>query len=469
MNKLILCLVALVWLAACSSDKVAGGTSEETNTIAGVLYNGQGQPVQGALIEVRSTKQIPMVVLTKTSLDIPVQVHLDTTDAMGRWAVSATEYGQYGIVAKHDSLQSYQTVLYNGNVVETSSTLQSTAPVAGTVRLSGDSLHSPVNVSIPGTPWSVLSDSLGGFQFAALPPGNYSFVIKSPDPERYTASSYYVSWKPGSTPVTLGPLPASQSPESDWDSENDPSAYGNTFDWVLPVTPEYGLQGWWTLDYYKSISGYQEIADARGRSGTLLVYGNVSNVAGHQGSALRFSGSGTFGVIENDRGVLAQAKALSVEAWVYLENNPAVSDSPHNLFGKLASGDDAPLSVFSLALVHGACGSSQTALAMFLTQDSASGLTCNQAVVSATEFPLGQWVHAAAVWNGQSITLYQNGVPVARKAHVLDSLPHQELPVYFGKSNLQFRIDEVRWGTEPLHDQDIFYRYRMFDQTEWAY
>lgn len=455
-------------LASCSSEKVSGGTSEETNAIAGVMLDGSGKALAGVVVEVRSVSQVPTAALSKTAADSANRVHLDTTGSDGRWAVALSEYGDYGVVGHHDSLLGYQVVNYSGKLVEISDTLRTGAPLSGSVAMTGDSVRTPVRVGLPGTPWAVWSDSLGQFRFASLPAGDYSFVVYSPDPERFVSTSYYVSWRPGVDSKVLGPLPVASVPDSGWNTAMSAAAYSSSFQWELPMNPEYGLQGWWTLDYYRNVDLGQEIADARGRSGTAMVNSDTLNVAGYKGAALAFRSSRDWAVIEDDRDVLAGARTLTVEAWIYLAEVPTVSDAPRNLFGKLTTGPEEGQSLFSLAVVRGACATDGPVFAFFLTAGSGEGLNCNSAVLATTAAPLGTWVHLAAVWDGVTLALYQNGELAGSKAHVMPEIAVDNVPVYFGKSDLNFRIDEVRWGTQALRAPDVLYRYRMFDQSEWV-
>lgn len=454
-------------LAACTSEPVAGGSSEETNALSGVLLNEKGVAQSGATIEVRSTRQLPTLLLNKVTI-ITDTALLDTTDSEGRWSVTLSEYGDYGVIASNDTLLSYQVVNFQGKNVDIRDTLHVGATLSGTIAMTGDSLHTPVQIGLPGTPWAVWSDSLGAFNFKSLPVGDYSFVVYSPDPEHYVSTSYFVAWKPGASAQVLGPLPTSPVPDSGWSTAMALSAYSSSFQWELPVNPEYGLQGWWTFDYYSTVDVGLEFADARGRSGTALAISNSASVTGYQGLGLGLSGASEYAIIEDDRNVLFGATALTVEAWVYLEETPDTSSSPRNLFGKLTTGADTSNSLFSLALVRNACSTQGPAFAFILTDGGGSGLGCAQALVANQKAPVAQWVHVAAVWDGNNATLYQNGVQVAQQARALATLPESTVPVYFGKSDLKFRIDEVRWGTVALRAADILYRYRMLDQSQWV-
>ena len=76
MNKLystifaVIFLVALAWVG-CSDNEVAGGVSEETNTIAGVLVDQKGSPVVSAMVYCKS-------------VDVDTLESSDETDSKGK-------------------------------------------------------------------------------------------------------------------------------------------------------------------------------------------------------------------------------------------------------------------------------------------------------------------------------------------------------------------------------------------------
>lgn len=460
----------LILLSACSTD-VAGGTSEETNTVAGVVTGTDGKALAGAVVEIRALDASMSNALAKNSTTGFITlsswtdtVYRDTTDANGNWQIALGSVGEFGAVIRHDSSSWFGSFTYAGKDLQLDGKLQKSGTLTGKLYLNGSIKHSPVLVGIPGTPWAAWSDSLGVFSFSGLPAGEYSVIARSPDPELYATVSYYIAWTPGSTPKLLGPLPSSTKPDTGWTTALSAALYSDSMEWELPMNIEYGLQGWWTLDYFRTVDIGLETPEARGRSGSAIVYGGQAT-SGYNGQALQLTGANQFAVVENDNNVLAGAKAFTVESWIMLDSLPTYSSSPRSLFGKLASSSQ---SLFSLAIVRGACSTEDTRLAFFLSDADSSELDCSLGIVSDSSISVGTWNHVAAVWDGQTLALYQNGLQVASRVFVRDTLPSTSLPVYFGKSDLSFRIDEVRWGTQPLRPVDIFYRYHMFHQNAWA-
>ena len=118
-NKLYMFLLALsafalLLCAGCSNDDVAGGVSEETNTIAGVLTDRVGHPVASAMVYCKS-------------VDVDTLETSDETDSKGRFSLPVKRYGSYGISATVDSLAYYQVVEYAGKDVEIQSELVESA------------------------------------------------------------------------------------------------------------------------------------------------------------------------------------------------------------------------------------------------------------------------------------------------------------------------------------------------------
>ncbi|HOG68531.1 MAG TPA: hypothetical protein PK366_04065, partial [Fibrobacteraceae bacterium] len=52
-----------------------------------------------------------------------------------------------------------------------------------------------------------------------------------------------------------------------------------------------------------------------------------------------------------------------------------------------------------------------------------------------------------------------NGAFVASRGVSVDVLTPSIESLYFGKENLNFRLDEVRWSTVAISASDVLYRY----------
>lgn len=455
--KIMLCMMPFVF-AACSSE-VAGGTSEETNTIAGVLTNNSGKALSGVVVAAR--------LAGAGSAASDTSVYADTTDSDGRFALKPATYGEYGVSAVTDSSAFYALTEYVGKPVEVSGKLYAMDSISGTVYLRPDSVAAGAVVRIPGSVWNTVADSQGHFELKGIPGGEYYVSVTSPSPS-YVMSSYYLVSIPvdsssGAVDTavavkTSGPVSAGNVATPVLTVSIGASSE-NAFSWVLPLSMDYAVKGYWTMDYLTSTASATTFNDVRGFTGIATLYGG-SLVTGRNGAgyALSLSGADEFAVIENDNGVLDSATALTVEAWVNVKDlmdSGAVYEK--NIFGKLGFSDT---SVFSLAVIKGKCGVTEPSFAFFLAGGTGDSLSCASATVDSVPVTTGAWVYLVAVWNGSTISLYRNGMlAMSAKTSVSRLSAPASVSVYFGKENLSVLVDDVRWSTAVLTGDDVFYRY----------
>lgn len=453
--KIMLCTMAFVF-AACSSE-VAGGTSEETNTIAGVLTNNSGKALSGVVVAAR--------LAGAGSAASDTSVYADTTDSDGRFALKPATYGEYGVSAATDSSAFYALTEYVGKPVEVSGKLYAMDSISGTVYLRPDSVAAGAVVRIPGSVWNTVADSQGHFELKGIPGGEYYVSVTSPSPS-YVMSSYYLV----SIPVDSGATASGSSSSADTTLKTSGPVssgvavdvafeYVNFVSWVLPLSMDYAVKGYWTMDYLTCTASATTFNDVRGFTGIATLYGG-SLVTGRNGAgyALSLSGADEFAVIENDNGVLDSATALTVEAWVNVKDlmdSGAVYEK--NIFGKLGFSDT---SVFSLAVIKGKCGVTEPSFAFFLAGGTGDSLSCASSAVDSVPVTTGAWVYLVAVWNGSTISLYRNGMlAMSAKTSVSRLSAPASVSVYFGKENLSVLVDDVRWSTAVLTGDDVFYRY----------
>lgn len=451
--KIALCAAPFVF-AACSAE-VAGGTSEETNTIAGVLTNRSGKALSGVVVAAR--------LADATASD--TSVYADTTDSEGRFALKPDTYGEYGVSAATDSSAFYALTEYVGKPVALSGRLYATSSIAGIIYLRPDSVAAGAVVRIPGTAWRTVADSNGAFTLKVVPGGEYFVSVISPSPS-YVMSSYYKV----SVPVDSGVTASGDSSSADTTLMASGPVSGNfaadvavkymqAAFWVLPLSTDYAVKGYWTMDYLTSTASASTFNDVRGFTGIATLYGG-SLATGRNGAgyALSLSGADEFAVIENDNGVLDSATALTVEAWVNVKDlMDSGSVYEKNIFGKLGFSDT---SVFSLAVIKGKCGAAKPSFAFFLSGGTGDSLSCASAAVDSVPVSTGEWINLVAVWNGSVIRLYRNGELAASAETSVSRLSAKSsVSVYFGKENLSVLLDDVRWSTTALTGDDVFYRY----------
>lgn len=431
-------------LGACSTD-VAGGVSEETNTVAGILMDTKGDAVAGATVLARHT--------VEDSLS-----YTDTTDEKGRFAFPIHRQGVYGISVDQDSLASYRTVEYLGARLEVEVSLEKTVSFEGRIALDSSMQLGGVEVCLPGTPWKVETDSTGAFRFRSVPEGSYAFVVNSPDPIRYLNGTYRVELE-GDSAVLSGPMPAGSLVSGGVGEVSAKVILDNEIQ--LPLSTEYGLVSWWPMDYL-TVSGKQRsIRDARGKSDGVLLYGESDLVEGVSGKALSLKGADQFGVVENDNGALAGSDQFTLELLLQVDSLTLEKSFRKNIMGKIGFGSDEDRNVFSLALVNRDCGADDARLAFFLADGSGDSLSCSNAVVSSGTMDFGSWMHVVVVFESGTLRMYKNGSLDNEQKVSVTEIQESDESIFFGKENLNLKLDDVRLGRKAITSADVLYRYNL--------
>lgn len=440
---------------ACTTE-VANGVSEETNTVAGILVDGSGKVVAGVPV---CARHYAVDTITVT----------DTTDSEGKFGLALSRQGQYGLSASKDKFAYYSTINFDGSEVNVSAKLEKTGSVEGKIYLRQDTSSAGIKVYIPGSPWETETDKNGGFSLKNVPVGVLPLLAKSPDPIHFVDAVYVVSVSSKSTSFR-GPIPTGMFEyfaKSSAEEEEEPvGEIVNTVDAVgaanlqFPLSPEYGLRSWWPMDYLtKAGKDTKKVSDARGGTDGILLYGVDSLEEGATEKALALYGSDQFGVIEGDRGLLDSAKALTLEAWMQVEE-PDSKNYRMNLIGKLGFGSSEDKDVFSLALVQGECDRKNVSLGFFIADGSSNSLECEDAAF--VDYKLfDEWVYVTVVWDGKTSALYINGLKVAEKAVSVTQIGVSSEPIFFGKESLNLKLDDVRLSTTAIGESDVLYRYYL--------
>ena len=536
--------LAMSSLVACS-DKVAGGVSEETNTVAGLLAGPDGRPAASVVVYVKDyeTNEVAFT---------------DTTDSQGRFGMPVQKAGKYGISGQVDSLAFYGTFVYEGDTLALNAELTETTDITGTLNLRPDSGAVGVTVSIPGSIWSTVSDASGRFTLKGVPSGTMPVAAKSPAQSIYQDAYFMALVKKGSV-VFRGPVPIEKfdalvayfetrsenanssannkqfdvveagsstsgaleevgssseqavssssargissasylGPKSSdggtgTDSDTWPMAgsdslvnepvlgyssasttiiqsnssdgkagyigyYGvdqgatvvDAFELYdptviqLPVSEHYGMVNLWTMDY---------LALER-----ITLYGGAASAPGFDNNAIQFADASQYAVIENDGGVLGGAKALVVEAWINVTSASITSGSLANLVSKPRATGTGP--VFALALANNFCSKPGTRLVFGVPAPSETALTCATTAISNKSVELNTWIYVTAVWDGKYVSLYQDGDIVSRRAVSSYDIDASATRVTFGGGDANVKLDNVRFGVEPITAEDVFYRY----------
>lgn len=435
-ERLLLAGLPVAALVACSSEKVVGGISEETNTVAGILVDASGNAAAGVPVMARH-------------LEIDSVAVSDTTDSDGRFGFSLEVRGRYGVFAQGDSEAFFDLIDYQGEPLDISAKLEQAGLVAGTVHFSPDSVAAGVKVSVPGAGIEALTDEDGEFRLDGVPMGALPVLVKSPDEARFADALYFVDAED-----FFGPVPAGAYGRD----ESLPKVKHN--DLLLPVSLEYGLQSWWTMDSFADFEGYaKKIGDVRDWTDGILVYGVDSLEMGAFENALALYGANQFGIVVNDKGLLDGAKSLTLEAWINIASTKAESYRM-NIIGMFSDDSSEKDNVFSLALMDGECGAHGPSLAFFTGKGEGDSMSCGDAAIAEFD-QFDEWVYVTVVWDGKISVLYVNGEEVAEKHTSVKQIVSSSAPIKFGGDSISLKLDEVRLSTVAITAADVLFRYKL--------
>lgn len=434
MNKFYLAAIAgillttLAWVG-CSDNEVAGGVSEETNTIAGILVDKKGAPVVSAMVYCKS-------------VDADTVTSSDETDSKGKFSLPVKRFGNYGISATVDSLAYYEVVEFKGKDVElNTATLKETADISGRIMLRQDSTAAGILVRIAGSSWSATTDSLGFYKLKGVPAGKTTLQVIPADLTRFVRVEHEVN---------VGALAGAKGTDSV----------------MVPLSMEYGLRSWWAFGAVGNEGPVDFVSDSRSWTAGMKLYGNpewggfvsydeTSNAVG----AVHFKGASQFGVVEDDRGILDSATGFAVEVVLQVDKIlDTAATYRKNLVGKLGFGSEDDKNVFSLAVVKGECGTDKPSFAFFMADGSGDSLSCKKAVVSKNSLEFGKRYYLMATWNGNAVSLYENGKKVGAADAVFEKISPSEESIFVGKESLEFSLEDLRISVEPLNEADAEFR-----------
>lgn len=458
--------LVLLWLVSCG-PQTAGGTSEETNAIAGVILDESGLPMSKVAVTVRSN--IAMATASNlqksnTTVEITLwseQVWTDTTDAKGQYRIQPGVAGDYVVLAKdaHGNLSMRQVQLAN-DLVKVHDTLHPAYALKAQLQARFGTARGS-KVYLMGTDRMAEADSAGFFTLDSIPQGEMMLQVQSSDPYRYAETRYVVSVTKASQSV-YGPFMSFYLPET---LATTATAFTlkNAQEGVvleLPLVYAYEVRAWWAFDALSFDGSTAQFVDSRGRSGNGLAYNSQLSL-GIQGKAVKFTGASSFAVIEDPGSVFEEMTEFSTEAWVRIDELPDSVGYQMNLYGKL--GWNGVNDMFSMA-VDRSRNDSAAHWAFLVATGSEGILDSNGKVLSTESVVLNEWTHLMATWNGTEACVYVNGKRSACRTLEATPVGWAQTPMVFGKEDLTFVLDEVRLIGAKLEEADARYRWlRRFE------
>lgn len=432
---LLLCFLSF-W-AACSEERFAGGVSEETNTLAGVLENSSGM-ASGVSVLARSLS---------TSFEVTC-----VSDSSGRFRMDLP-YGIYALSATEKNSSFYELVRISGEDVEISAKLLKGFDISVRVLFADSSSAEGVVVSLPGTNVKSTVGENGVLEFENLPRGNYVLNLKSPSTTEFENVYYRIS-----DSLFYGPYPDG-IPLDSLSSLEISSRQTQDSVWILPFATERNLLGYWNFNRSDSISQRVSIANVREKELPFFVYGNTEFVSGVENKSLALKDSTGFAVLEMDSGIFNRTQTFSVETWVRLKDIPVEKEYRKNIVGKVGFGGNTDNSVFSLALIQGVCSVTAPSLAFFVADGEGKDFNCENAVIDSSFIDTFEWVHVVASFDKGTLKLFRNGFLMAKKETSVFEIGNSIESIYIGKETLLLDIDALRFYREPIDETGAFIRF----------
>jgi uncharacterized protein len=200
---LILSLLPTVLFIACNDNTIAGTDAGNANKVVGILVDGEGDPVSGAHVYLRSAQYQPA--LDSASIARLAQgIELSTFTKLNghyEFQLTASDTGQFvveALIAEQGAIQIPFHRVSNKAVTLNPSALKFASQLKGTVTLPPGHFGNAV-LALLGTRYQMyFSQGRGTFDFPVVAPGTYTLRIEGLAPKRQTLDTL-ISLKPGQT------------------------------------------------------------------------------------------------------------------------------------------------------------------------------------------------------------------------------------------------------------------------------
>lgn len=437
MIKLLLLSLFIAFFVSCGETKVAGGVSEETNTVAGLLENTNG-PVRGVTVLARS---------------ISKDFHVSSeTDSLGKFKMELP-HGLYALTASESGESYYELVRVAGEDLNVSGQLLSSFDAKIQVLFADSSVAVGVKIALPGTNVKTIVGENGFVELENLPRGNYVVELSSEKIATYENVYYRVM-----DSLFVGPFPENIALDSLSMLDVSRSGYSADSVWILPWNTEKFLSAYWNFDRLDSSTRISAL-NLREKELPIYLYGNVGLVSGVINSALAFRDSTAFAVLESDSGIFNQVSEFSLEAWLRIDELPVENSFQKNMIGKVGFGGKSDSSVFSVALIRGVCGKTEPTVSFFVAEGNGMNFECENAVFDSSTIEVGEWQHWIMSFDQGVLRLFRNGIEISSVKSSVLKIDLSKESIYLGKETLIFSMDALRIHQSAVHAADAFLRY----------
>lgn len=169
---------AVVLLSFGCTQPSKSSSDSNYGAITGIIVDAVGNPVRNVIIEAESIESTELLSLMDSGT-----TYRATSTTSGIFTLSGLPPGEYALYAATDYNESLSLTDISVEAKETVSlgtrTIELSGSISGRVTLTGEDDHSGINVFIPGTSFSAITNSSGDFFFFKTPPGEYDiYAIK---------------------------------------------------------------------------------------------------------------------------------------------------------------------------------------------------------------------------------------------------------------------------------------------------